>query len=401
MSTHVHLDQHPIAKAIARIVDAGGIAGASTLIWRDGKVVQSACAGWRDIEAQLPIERDTLFRIASMTKPITSVVALILMEEGKLSLSDPITRWVPEFSTMRVMRSPIGPLDQTEVAQRAITIDDLLTHRSGLTYGAFHLGAVAKAHDDALGGALDSHLTPDQWIESLAALPLIDQPGANFHYGCSTDLLGFVIARIENAPLSEVLKKRIFGPLGMKDTVFTVAPENKSRCARMYGIDFAGKLTEQLPIGALPERPHDLAYESGGQGLWSTLDDYLAFARLFVGNGSVDGKQLLRADTLARMMSNQLTTEQRANATMLGMRAFAIGHGFGYGLAVVTEPEYANPLVCRGAKGTVGWGGAYGGWWQADPVNQSVLIFLAHNNFNPMHFAVYEAIGEFHALATS
>jgi CubicO group peptidase (beta-lactamase class C family) len=401
MATNAPSTDDPIAKAIAEIVDAGGIAGASTLTWRKDKVVQNACVGWRDIEGKLPIERGTLFRIASMTKPITSVATLMLMEEGKLSLSDPITRWVPEFTNVRVMRSPLGSLEDTIAAERAITIDDLLTHRSGLTYGAFHLSGIAKAHDDALGGALDSHHTPDEWIARLASLPLIDQPGANFHYGCSTDLLGFVIARIENAPLSEVLSKRLFAPLGMRDTSFAVAPKDKMRCAQMYGIDHAGKLSKQLPVGTLPDRPSNLKYESGGQGLWSTLDDYLAFARVFIGGGSVDGKQLLRTASLALMMSNHLTAVQRANAKMLGMRTFAIGHGFGYGVAVVTEPEYANPLVCRGGKGTVGWGGAYGGWWQADPTDQSILIFLAHNNFNPLHFAVYEAIAKYHALATA
>jgi CubicO group peptidase (beta-lactamase class C family) len=391
----------PIAKSIKEIVDAGGIAGASTLTWRDGKIVQTACVGWRDNDAKLPIERDTVFRIASITKPITSMATLMLMEEGKLALNDPITRWVPEFADMRVMRTPNGSLNDTVTAQRAITIDDLLTHRSGLTYGAFHSGAIAKAHGDALGLALDSHLTPDEWIARLAALPLIDQPGANFHYGTSTDLLGFVIARIENVSLSELLQQRVFSPLGMRDTGFSVAAKNKFRCARMYGIDSTGKLTEQLPVGAVPERPADLCYESGGQGLWSTLDDYLAFARVFIGNGSVDGVSLLRPETLSLMTSNRLTSVQRASATMLGMHTFASGHGFGYGVAVVTEPELANPLVCRGGKGTVGWGGAYGGWWQADPIDRSVLIFLAHSNFNPMHFAVYEAIGKYHALATT
>ena len=167
--------EDPIATAIGAIVDAGALAGAATLVWRDGKVVQTACVGWRDVEARLPIERDTLFRIASMTKPITSTAALMLFEEGRFALDDPIARWAPEFSKMRVLRSPTGPLDETEPAERPITFEDLLTHRSGLTYGDFHPGPIAKAYEEALGGDIDSEVAPDDWIAALAALPL-DRP---------------------------------------------------------------------------------------------------------------------------------------------------------------------------------------------------------------------------------
>src|SRR6478736_3599381 len=210
----------PIATATAAIVEAGVLAGAATLVWRGGHVVQTAAVGWRDMEAKLPIERSTLFRIASMTKPITSTAALMLLEEGRYTLDEPIARWAPEFSRMRVLRSLSGPLDQTDPAVRQITFRDLLTHRSGLTYGALHAGPIGKAYAEALGGDIDTDVAPDDWIARLAALPLIDQPGATLHYGHSTDLLGLLIARIEDAPLGDVLARRIFGPLGMKDTGF-------------------------------------------------------------------------------------------------------------------------------------------------------------------------------------
>jgi CubicO group peptidase (beta-lactamase class C family) len=142
-------EEDPITSAIGSIVEAGALAGAGTLVWRDSKIIQTVAIGWRDVEARLPIQRDTLFRIASMTKPITSVAALMLFEEGHFALNDPITRWAPEFSHMRVLRSPDGPLDQTDPAERLITFEDLLTHRSGLTYGAFHTGPLAKAYEDA------------------------------------------------------------------------------------------------------------------------------------------------------------------------------------------------------------------------------------------------------------
>lgn len=395
-----------IATAIRAIVDAGALAGAVTLIWRDGQIVQNVAVGWRDVEARLPMERDTIFRIASMTKPITSTAAIMLMEEGKFALDDPITRWAPEFSKMRVLRSPTGPLDETEPVERPITFEDLLTHRSGITYGYFHHGPIAMAYVEALGSDIDSHVVPDDWIAGLAGLPLIDQPGAGFHYGCSTDLLGFLIARIEDAPLGDVLKRRIFDPLDMKDTGFAVPPEKRNRRAGTHGFDDQGHLTKRLTFPAfLPERPEGMAYVSGGGGLWSTVDDYLAFARMFVGNGVVDGVQLLRPETLALIASNRLTEVQRAKAEVMGMSL--AGHGYGMGVAVVIEPERADPLRCGGGIGAVGWPGAYGGWWQADPNDKSVLIFLAHNMVDldqlaqGIGFGVWDAILQFHGLASA
>jgi CubicO group peptidase (beta-lactamase class C family) len=400
----------PIAKAIGAIVESGALAGAATLVWREGKVVQAAGIGWRDLENRIPVERDTLFRIASMTKPITSTAALMLFEEGRFALDDPVAHWAPEFSKMRVLRSPTGPLEETVAAERLITFRDLLTQRSGLTYGAFHGGPLAKAYKEALGGDIDSHVAPDDWIAGLAALPLIDQPGAAFHYGTSTDLLGFLIARMEDAPLGDVLERRIFAPLGMKDTGFTVPLKKRDRRAGMYGFDETGRLTRRLTAtggSTMPERPEDMAYVSGGAGLWSTLDDYLAFARMFVSAGTVDGVRLLRPETLAMMASNQLTDTQRRESRMMGMRQFAAGHGFGMGVAVVLEPENAAPILCGGGVGAVGWPGAWGGWWQADPNDGSVLIFLAHNMVELEQFAdglgwgVFDAITQFQTLASA
>jgi CubicO group peptidase (beta-lactamase class C family) len=400
-------NENKIATAIGAYIDAETLAGAATLVWRDGKVVQTTCVGWRDVEAKLPIARDTLFRIASMSKPITSAAALMLLEEGRFALGDPIARWAPEFSQMRVLISPDGPLDRTNLAERQITFEDLLTHRSGLTYGDFQAGPIAKAYADSLGGAIDSKVAPDDWIAELAALPLIDQPGAAFHYSHSTDLLGFLIARIDDAPLDDVLKRRIFGPLGMRDTGFTVPIEKRGRQAALYGFDEAGRLTRRRAVpggAALPERPEDMAYVSGGQGLWSTLDDYLAFARMFVGQGSVDGVRVLQPETLALMSSNCLTPSQRARSEMFGLPLFATGHGYGMGVAVVMEPDRGLPTLCGGGMGAVGWPGAYGGWWQADPNDNSVAIFLAHNMIELDQFAkgiglsVYGAITRFQAL---
>lgn len=401
--------QNAITPALQAYVDKGQLAGAAALVWRDGQLTQTACVGWRDLDARAPLTRDTIFRIASMSKPVTSVAALMLVEEGRIALDEPIARHAPEFAEMRVLRSADGPLDETDPAVRPITFEDLLTHRSGLTYGGVHTGPITPAYAAALGGDIDSHVAPDAWIADLAALPLIDQPGASFHYSCSTDLLGLLVARIEGAPLGEVLRRRIFDPLGMKDTGFLVPRDQRHRRSAMYGFNEAGRLEQRLTAAGQPflaERPDDMAFESGGQGLWSTLDDYLAFARLFVGGGAVDGARLLRPETMAAMMTNRLTDDQRARAEMLGMPVFT-HHGFGLGVAVVLDPDNAAAIRCKGGVGTVGWPGAYGGWWQADPTDGTVMVFLAHNLLELERLAmgigldVYGAITELHALASA
>src|SRR4051812_5967248 len=234
--------KHSIAQAIRPGVEDGEFAGAAALVWRNGAVLQAATVGRRDLVSGLPVERDTIFRIASLTKPITTVAALMLLDEGRFDLDDPITQCAPELSRMRVLRDPDGPLDQTDEATRPITFRDLLTHRSGLTYGDFHRGPIARAHAETLGPQIDNPLTPDAWMDRLATLPLIDQPGAGFHYGHSTDLLGFLIARLEGAPLSTVLDRRVFAPLGMRDTGFAVPSQKRHRRAGLCGFDGEGRV---------------------------------------------------------------------------------------------------------------------------------------------------------------
>jgi len=401
--------EDPITAALELVVRRGALAGLATLVSRNGQIVHTTAVGCRDIKENIPVERDTLFRIASMTKPITTTAALMLLEEGRFALDDPIARWAPEFSEMRVLRSLASPLHETDAAARQITFEDLLTHRSGITYGAFHPGPMAQAFAEALGGDIDSTVVPDDWIARLAVLPLIDQPGGALHYGHSTDLLGLLIARIEGAPLGDVLQRRIFGPLGMRDTGFTVPSEKRGRRAGLYGFDQEGTLTALAagPGGStLPERPADMTFVSGGQGLWSTVDDYATFARMFVGAGAVDGVRLLRPETLALMTANRLTASERSITIVAGIPLFAAGHGFGMSVAVVLEPEKAMPALCGGGVGAVGWPGAFGGWWQADPNDNSVMVFLTHNLVereqfeNGVGFGVYGAITQFQRLAS-
>jgi CubicO group peptidase (beta-lactamase class C family) len=402
------VDETAVEAAIKCYVDAGTLAGAAMLVWRDGEA-RTICVGCRELETRRPVERDTIFRIASMSKPVTSALALMLFEEKRFALSDPITRWAPEFSKMQVLCDPEERLDRTEPAERLITFEDLLTHRSGLTYGDFHRGPIAAAYSEALGSDIDSDIPPREWIAGLAALPLIDQPGRQFHYGKSTDLLALLIERIEDAPLADILKRRIFDPLGMKDTGFAVKEKNRGRCAGLLGFDAEGRLAtlQSVPGGhALSERPEDRTFVSGGQGLWSTLDDYLAFARIFIEKGAAGDVRLLRPDTLSIMASNCLTDSQRATSQLLGLPIFAQGHGYGMGVAVVMEPDKAEPTRCGGGKGSVGWPGAYGSWWQADPNEGSVMIFLAHNMVrleqlaNGIGLGVWDAIREFQSIAS-
>ncbi len=236
---------------------------------------------------------------------------------------------------------------------------------------------------------------------------MIGQPGSAMYYGASTDLLGFLIARIEGTSLGALLERRIFEPLGMKDTGFIVPPGKRERRASTHGFDDRGRLIKRITWGSgpvLPERPQNMAYESGGAGLWSTIDDYLKFARLFLGDGTVDSVRLLRPETLSRMMSNQLTDSQRENSRLLGQKPFAVGRGFGLGVSVVLQTDEAD-FMRRGSVGTVSWPGAFGGWWQADPKDKSVFIFLAHNMIELAQMAkgiglgVWAAIEQFQTAA--
>ena len=221
-----------IPPMLQNVVDAGDLSGFVTLIFHKGEIVQVNAIGHRDIATKAPMTRDTLFRIASMTKPVTSVAALMLIEEGKLRLEDPITKWLPEFAEMRVLKKADGPLDDTYPAPRVITVEDLFTHRSGLSYAFSAIGPIAKAYDKALGDPLNNNPSPDVWLKALAALPLLYAPGERFHYSVSTDVLGFLVGRIEKKPFREVLRECLFGPLGMPDIDFYVPKEKRSRQPR-------------------------------------------------------------------------------------------------------------------------------------------------------------------------
>jgi CubicO group peptidase (beta-lactamase class C family) len=362
-----------VAPMLKGVVDAGDLSGMVTLIWRKGSEVQLNLIGKRDIAKNLPMERDTLFRIASMTKPITSVAALMLIEEGRMALSDPIAKWLPEFADMKVLTASDGPLGETYPSPRAITVEDLMTHRGGLAYGFTSKGPIGKAHEDKLGAVLDSPHAPDEWLKRLASLPLSFPPGERMHYSHSTDVLGFLVGRVAGMSYRDFLMQRIFRPLGMTDTDFHVPPEKRGRAAVVYQQDQASGALKPVPF---PQYDTPPAFTAGGGGLISTLDDYLVFARMLLAGGELDGKRYLKRETVELMRVNRLTQEQRA-IPFLGFPMWA-GMGFGLGLSVVLEPD-KHEWMGAGSKGSFGWPGAFGTWWQADPEKEMILIFLIQN----------------------
>ncbi|OCB55019.1 hypothetical protein A5722_18600 [Mycobacterium vulneris] len=358
--------------SIREAIDAGLLAGAVTLVWQAGRVLQVNTLGHRDVDAGLPMQRDTIFRIASMTKPVTVAAAMALAEEGKLALNEPVTKWLPELADMRVLREPRGPLDRTVPARRPITFDDLMTHRSGLAYVFSVLGPLASAY-----GKLSLRQDQDRWLGEVAKLPLAHQPGERITYSHATDVLGIALSRIEGKPLSQVLSERIFEPLGMVDTGFSVNAAGRRRAATMYQLTPDNKLTHDV-MGPAPIT--DPPFCTGGAGLFSTADDYLKFARMLLAGGTLDGVRVLSEESVRVMRTDRLTAEQK-QFQFLGA-PFWIGRGFGLNLSVVTDPEKSRMVFGPGGLGTFSWPGAYGTWWQADPSADLILIYLIQNHPN-------------------
>ncbi|MDY6923491.1 MAG: serine hydrolase domain-containing protein [Pseudomonadota bacterium] len=361
-----------VRSALQGFVDRGELSGVVTLASLAGEVVHTEAIGWSDIETRTRMRPDTLFRIASMSKPVTSVAAMMLVEEGRIALSDPISRWIPELAEPLVLRDAAGPLDQVRPTRRAITVEDLLTHRSGIAYAPFSEGPLKPAYESALGDPGMNRSTPDQWLAALGALPLAFQPGERFHYGHSTDVLGFLIGRVEGKPFRQVLHERIFAPLGMADTDFWLPPEKRSRLASLYAWDDVSGTLAKVEPEMYDEPP---AYTPGGGGLISSAPDYHRFARLLLEGGALDGVRLLRPETVRLMQTNRLTQAQR-RVPFAGMDLWKKS-GFGLGVSIA-EDVVDNPYSC-GAPGSITWPGVFGTWWQADPVNDLILIYLVQH----------------------
>jgi len=349
-----------LTSGMKAIVDEGKLAGVVTLVARHGKIVHFEASGKRDIAANAPMQKDSIFRIYSMTKPITGVAMMMLFEEGKWQLNDPVSKYIPEFATLKVysgaeadgkliLRDQVHPM----------TMRELMSHTAGFTYGFFSNGAVDKLQRDA--DVLNAGITLDEMIKRVATLPLNAQPGTEWHYSIAVDIQGYIVQKLSGMPFEEYLDKHIFKPLGMVDTSFYVPKEKLSRLAQVYTYDKQGKLTPQEG-GFNRDYSIKPALPSGGGGLLSTATDYLRFCQMLLNGGQLDGVRLLSPRTVELMRTNVLPPN---------MPILAPGAQFGLDFAVTSDPMAAGGYY---GKGTFWWGGAAGTWFWIDPVNDLIVI---------------------------
>ena len=353
-------------------VDANMLPGAVTLVYRRGKVADVQAVGWQDKEQRIPMKRDTIFRLASMTKPVTTVAALMLVEEGRITLEDPVDKWLPELAKRRVLLDPNGPLDATKPSPRPITLRDLLMYRMGLGVPSYATTIDPSAPiTKAFAAFSQGRQSPDEWMKRLGELPLAAAPGERFMYNLPSDVLGVLVARVSGMPFDTFLNERIFKPLGMKDTGFWAPPDKRGRLAKAYRADPATGLQPQDSrfVGGLTGDSPPV-FSSGAAGLSSTVDDYLKFARMLLHKGEVDGVRLLSPKTVEIMTTNYMSKEDRERSDFAG-GTFWTDQGFGYGVAVITDVNSLGPSV-----GSYHWDGASGVSWRADPKEEMITIVL-------------------------
>ncbi|MFI7497757.1 serine hydrolase domain-containing protein [Streptomyces sp. NPDC049687] len=348
-------------KTLRRYVDDGTVPGAVGLVAR-GDEVEVVTVGSVDADGSAPMARDSLFRIASITKPLTAAALLLLVEEGVVGLESPISEWLPELSDPVVVRTPSGPVDDVVPASRPITVEDLLTSRPGWGFPSdFALPAVRALFTVQKDGrAPQAYPDPDTWLTDLARVPLLYQPGAAWLYGTASDLQGILIARASGRALPDFLAERLFEPLGMKDTAFEVPKEKRDRFTTAYRPDGFGAL--ELADGPDGQWSGVPAFPSGGGGLVSTADDWLAFGRLLLNGGG----GLLSPTSVSRMTSNHLSIPQRERGAL-----FLEGQGWGYGGQVDVAP-----LDPWNAPGRYGWVGGTGTTAHVVPATGAVTILL-------------------------
>jgi CubicO group peptidase (beta-lactamase class C family) len=362
-----------VTAAMQAAIDKGDAAGVVTLLYRHGEVAQVNAVGFQDEAAKTPMRRDTIFRIASMTKPIVAVATLMLIEDGKFGLSTPVEKILPELADRKLLANPGDALDSAKPSPRGILVSDLLTHRSGIVTPDTSLGPLVDALKNADAAR---QIGPDEWIKRVGALPLAYEPGTRFNYGNSFDVLGVLIARASGMSLPDFLEVRIFKPLAMKDTGFSVPADKTARFATNYNVDpQTGKRVVADQPGEQSRWVKPPAFPAGAGGLVSTADDYLSFAKMLLGKGRNGNARLLSHESVTLMTSNQLTQEQRK--TPFSGFDFWAGQGFGLGVAVVDDvARQARSPFGYSSAGSFGWPGAFGTWWQADPKEDMVQIFL-------------------------
>jgi CubicO group peptidase (beta-lactamase class C family) len=359
--------QH-ITHAVQADIDAGRIPGAVMLIAHHDKVVYEAALGMQDPAAGVPMTMDTIFRIYSMTKPIVSVAVMMLVEEGRLLISDPVSKHLPELGQPAVGVVGAGrdgrPMLQTVAAQREMTVHDLLRHTSGLTYGIFGASLVKSTYSEA--GVERKDVTNAEMVRRLATVPLAYQPGTVWEYSRSTDVLGALIERISGMALDEFLQQRILGPLGMKDSGFWVPQAQQHRVAEAFDTDpDSGAEIRLINVRSKPD------FLSGGGGMVSTARDYLRFARMLAKHGTLDGVRILSRKTVQYMTSDHLGDLAGARATP----DFLPGPGYGFGLGFAVRIANGDAIV-PGSLGDYNWSGMAGTYFWIDPVEDLMAIWL-------------------------
>jgi CubicO group peptidase (beta-lactamase class C family) len=347
--------------------------GAVVLIARNGKIVLFDAYGFRDKEAKAPMKTDAIFRIASMTKPITTVAAMILVEEGKLTLADPVSKYIPAFADTKVSvakKNADGTVELSLEPQfRPMTVQDLMRHTSGLTYGAAGSNPVKQSYVDTKPMAADQ--TNAQMAEKLSKLALLYQPGTHWEYSMSTDVLGRVVEVASGMTLDKYIEDNITKPLKMGDTAFEAAPEKKDRGARPQ------KEGPKNEMPAIPEVTLKTTWKSGGGGMVSTAADYARFLQMFANGGQLDGVRILSRKSIDLMTADHLPPDIIMGDDMYRFEALEpskrMGQGFGLGFAVRND-QGRNPLP--GSPNDYYWGGAYGTYFWHDPRERMYVVFM-------------------------
>lgn len=358
----------------ANYVEPGKISGCLTAVLRRDRLAALHVCGQRDRERGLPMTTDTLFRIYSMTKPVTSLALMTLWERGHFSLDDPVHRFIPAFRDLRVRSAGRWPAFETRPAQRPMRIRDLLVHTSGLTYDFMEAGNIDAAYRELGVAVPQPGYTLEQMIDQLAQLPLEFSPGERWNYSVATDVLGYLVERISGRSFPDYLQEAIFAPLGMHDTVFSPRPEQRERFACCYTRDGSKRLV--LQDDAQASHFENRSFFSGGGGLLSTAADYLRFCRMLLAGGTLDGQRIIGRRTLAMMVANHLPGG--GDLASLSMSGFSETHnegvGFGLGFACKLDPVRNGYPATRGS---FYWGGLASTLFWVDPAEELIVLFLA------------------------
>src|SRR6202011_1535937 len=368
-----------------RYVDAGRFPGTQLLVYRRGKVVHSAVQGFADVERKVPVKDDTIFRIYSMTKPITSVAFMMLFEEGLVALDEPVHKYIPEWKNLGVFQAGTTPAFLTKPPSRPMLIVDLLRHTSGLTYGFQQRTNVDAAYREVKIGEVEKAGTLQSMIEDLAKIPLEFSPGDAWNYCVSTDVIGYLVGKISGKPFEQFLKERIFDPLEMNDTDFFVPAGKAHRFAACYSADPQGGMTFHaadrkggLTLQDDPTKSPFLAapsFISGGGGLCSPVADYLTFCRALINGGELGGVRLIGPKTLALMTTNHLPGGRYLPDMSKSLFSEATYNGIGFGLGFSVPMDPALTLI-PGSAGEYAWGGAHYTSFCIYPAEERISIFI-------------------------